>query len=169
MPAKTHNASQHVLTKPIPCQGGHKMYLNMRLPNPYYASEDTKFISTYVDQTHPMPARTQNVSQHVLSKPFPWQRWQKMHLNMCWPKPPMPSQVSKYVSNANEIQNVSQHVLSKPIPCQRRKKMCLNLCWPDTMRQNVFQHVSTNPSHAREDTKCISACIDQTHPMPATT
>ena len=49
-----------------PCKRGHKMHLNKNGPKPFNASEDTKCISTSVDQTHPMPMRTQNVSQHVL-------------------------------------------------------------------------------------------------------
>jgi hypothetical protein len=49
----TENVSQLVLIKPAE------------------ASEDTKCISTCVDQTHLMPARTQNASQHVTTKPLP--------------------------------------------------------------------------------------------------
>jgi hypothetical protein len=41
---------KHVLGNPIPCQKGQK-----------------KSLSTCVDQTAHMPARTQNVSQHVLT------------------------------------------------------------------------------------------------------
>ena len=146
MPARTQNASQHVLTKPLPWERGHKMYLNLSWPNPSYASEDTKCISTCVDQTLPMSARTQNVSQLVLTKHFSCQQRNKMYLNFWWPNP----------SLAARTQNSTQHVLTKPLPCERGHKMYLNLSWP-------------NPSYAREDTKCISTCVDQTLPMSART
>ena len=58
MPKKTLNVLQtHVLIKLIPCKRRHKIYLNSSWPND---SEDTKLISTCVDQTTPMPPRTQN-------------------------------------------------------------------------------------------------------------
>ena len=161
--ARTRNASQNLLTKPVPCQRGHKMHHNMWSPNPTHANED------------------KIVCQVVLTKPIPCQWRLEMNLNICWTNRSLAREDSNCISicvdqtprSTARRQNVSQHMLSKPIPCQRRKKMWLNLCWPDTpmlsMRQNVFQHVTTNPSRASEDTKCISACIDQTHPMPATT
>ena len=91
-PARSENATQHVLNKPItykrgykihqtlrghkmhlnkgltkiiPCQRGRQMHLNMCRPNPSHACEDTKCISTCVDKTHLMLARTQNVSTCV--------------------------------------------------------------------------------------------------------
>ena len=98
MSPKTLNTSQHVLTKSHPLQREHKMNFNMcrtklshaRLntnfwPDPSHASENTKCIPSFVDQTHPMPARTQNVSQHVLTKPLPCQWGHEMYLNLCWP------------------------------------------------------------------------------------
>ena len=83
-PNPYQNESQHELTKPIPWQRGHKMYFNMCGPNLSHACEKPKCIATCVDQNTPMPARTQNVSLHVLTKPYPCQRGYKMHLNMCW-------------------------------------------------------------------------------------
>jgi hypothetical protein len=38
-------------------------------------------------KTHPMPARTQNVSQLVLPKALPFQRRHKMYLKLCCPNP----------------------------------------------------------------------------------
>ena len=168
MPARTHNASQHVLTKPIPCQGGHKMYLNMRLPNPYYASEDTKCNSTYVDQTHPMPARTRTVSQLVLKKTPPmqaktqyisqhvltktlWSQWgHKMHLNMRWPNLPNASKdtnsISKWVYQNPPMtvtkQNVSKNVLTKFMPCPLGLIIYLKLCWPWLRMHEVYLNIS---------------------------
>ena len=81
--ARTINIPQHVLTKAIPFQLGHKMYLNMFCTNPTHASDDTNCISTLIYQFSPMSARTQNLSQHVLTKPNPCQRGLKMYLSMC--------------------------------------------------------------------------------------
>ena len=53
--ARTKNASHQVLTKPLPCQQGYTIYLNLCWPNPSYVSEDTKYISTCVDQINPVP------------------------------------------------------------------------------------------------------------------
>jgi hypothetical protein len=59
------------------------MHLNMSLQNPSNASEGTKCIITRADQSAPVPAWLQNVSQSVLIKPVKCQRGQKMYLNMC--------------------------------------------------------------------------------------
>ena len=85
-PARTQHASQHGLTKIIPCQRGRQMHLYMCRPNPSHASEDTKCFSTCVHKNHPMPPKTQNTSQHVLTKSLPLQRGHKINLNMCWTK-----------------------------------------------------------------------------------
>jgi hypothetical protein len=74
MPAWMQNISQKVLTKPVPCQRGREIYLDMCWQNPSHSSEETKCISTCVNQTKPMPKRTHNASQHVLTKPHPCQR-----------------------------------------------------------------------------------------------
>jgi len=88
MLAKAQNASEHVLIKPFICQLEHKIYLNSCWLNPSHdiivsqqvlslsyqrghknhlsmcwpissnASETTKCISNYFDQTHPMPGNT---------------------------------------------------------------------------------------------------------------
>ena len=78
MPANTQNASQLVLTKTLWCQRGQKRQLNMCWTNPSHASEDTNCFSTCVDQTHTKQVGTQNVSQHVFTKPLAWQRRFKM-------------------------------------------------------------------------------------------
>ena len=73
MPGKKQNISQLVLTQHIFAKTSH-------------ASEDRKYIYTWVNHTQPMsawaqnilepvltksmPARTQNVSQHVFNKPL---------------------------------------------------------------------------------------------------
>ena len=71
------------------------MQLNICSQNPYHASEDSIFISIsgpsmalnasqhVFNQTHSMPAMTQNVSQHELTKHILNQQGYKMQLNMC--------------------------------------------------------------------------------------
>jgi hypothetical protein len=92
VPARTQYVSQLVLTKPLQCWCGHKIYLyhthhkpartqnssQHELTKQTHISDNTKFISNCVDQTppmtvrtkrehqiHPMPARTLKVSQRV--------------------------------------------------------------------------------------------------------
>ena len=84
--ARTLNASQHVFTKPLPCQRGHKSISTCPLIPPY-AKEGTICISTCVTKPLTCPGR------------------HKMYLNMGWPKFPMPVR----------IEIASQHVLTKPI------------------------------------------------------
>ena len=133
MPAKTKIISWCVDQIPT------KMYLNMNWPNPSHDREDTKCIShacekpkciaTCVDRTIAMPARTQNVSLHVLTKPYPCQRGYKMHLNMCWLNQwghkmylkmnwtnPWNHSEDKIVSPTRaRKRNASQHVLTKTL------------------------------------------------------
>ena len=145
MPARTQDAS-HVLTLVIQCQQGHKMFLSLCWPNLSHASEYTKCISRREWQTHPMPARTHIVSQHVLTKTIPCQRGQKNHRNMCWANPSHSSEDKKCISPRFDkahpmparTQNVTEIVLTKSIPCQGGKK-------------------------------CFWICIDQTTSMPAST
>ena len=123
------------------------MYLNLWWPNPFYASEDTKYVLFCVDQTPPILPRAKNISQLVLIDQNPnIKRRDKMNHYMSWAKPSHASVDIKSISTCVE------QILS----CQRGYKMNLNMCWP-------------NPSHGYEDTKCISTCVDQTHPMPART
>ena len=176
--ARIKNSFHHLLIKPLTCHRGHKIYLNMRLPNPSNASEDTICNSTCVDLPHPMPVRTQNISQLVLTKIIPVQRGDIMHLSMCWQTsmPARTQNTSQYVltktSHASDdrsyifacvyqthpmptrTQNVSQQVLTKLITCQRRHKMYPNMCW-------------LNPSNYSDDKRCISTYVDETNSMIA--
>ena len=116
LPARSPNASKHLLTKPIHWKWGQKMYL---------------IVSTHVEihfiSSKPIPRRTHKVSQHVLTKlltclrgdkmylnmfDFPWQRNQLMYLNMCWKTHPMPART----------QNISQIVLTDPLKWQEDTK-----------------------------------------------
>ena len=91
-----------------------------------------------------MQGRSENVSQHVLSKPIPCQRGHKMYLNLCGQTPPMPART----------QNVSQTVLRKRLSFQQERKRRLNFCWQNT-------------THVSDDRKCISTCKKQTPPIYA--
>ena len=98
-------------------------------PNSSHASEDTKCVSTCVDKSplkvmrtrnvsklvfKPLQLGTQNISQHVLTKPVPCQREHKMHLIL---------HIKPIPSTAN-TQNVSQNLMTKPLFCQQVDKMC---------------------------------------------
>ena len=85
MQAREQNESQRELTNPLPCQRGHKIYLNLCWPNPFFAGKDTNFISTNVEEIHPMPVRTQNT-----------------YLIICWPNPSHASEDTKFISTCVE-------------------------------------------------------------------
>ena len=132
-------------------------------------------MSTCVDQTHSMLARTQNAFQHVLTKSLPCQRGNKMNLNMWWPNLSKASYYTKCTSTCVDrthsmlarTQNASQQVLTKPHICQREHKINLNSC-PMTVRTQKYLNICLpNPVHASEDTSTISTCVDESHPMPA--
>ena len=118
LPARTQNVSQHMLTKSLVCQRGLKIYLYVCCPYPSHASDAIKCISKCVDRTTPMPARTQNVSENVLTKPSHASEDRK-GISTCFDLTNrMPART----------QNVSQQVLTKTHPCQRGHKMHLNMC-----------------------------------------
>jgi hypothetical protein len=90
------------------------MYLNMCRQNTFYATMDTTYISTCVDQTYVKSAVKQKLSQLVLIKPVPCQRCITTCVDQTTPMPA-------------RTENISKHVLNKPIPYQRGHKMYLNL------------------------------------------
>jgi len=83
IPARAETVSKHGFSKPFPCQRVLKNAPQLVLTNalPCRRGNETclKMSSSI---THPMPARTLNVSQ-VLTKPLPSQRGHKMYLNVC--------------------------------------------------------------------------------------
>ena len=160
MSLRAQNVSLHVLSKPIPCLRGHKIYLNLCWPNPFilqrkhrkhlnlcwtylsHASVDTKCI-TFDDHTNPI----QNASQYVLTKRIPRERENKIYLKMCWQNPSHTREdtkcISKYVDHASEDRRCL--VLAKRILCQLGHKIYFNMCW-------------TILSHASENTNCFTTC-----------
>jgi len=136
--------------KPLPSQRGQNMQLNICWRIIPHASDDTKCTSTCDEQMHPMLARKQNASQHVLTKPSQASEVIKCistyvhytHVSVAticiW------SRIDQNLSMPARTQNATQHVLTKPIPCQRGLKMYLNMCWTMTsMTENASQHVLT--------------------------
>ena len=122
MPERTQNACHPVLTTHLPCQRGHKMKLKMCWPNPSHASEDTKCVSTCVDQTPPLVARTQSASQHMLTEFSPCQREQKMNLTMWWPN----------LSHASEDKKCISLYLTNPIQASEDTK-CISTSVEQTL------------------------------------
>jgi hypothetical protein len=70
MSAKTQNASQDVLTKPITCQRADQLHINLSSQIPIHATDDTKPVSTCVNQTPTMPAWALYPSKKKLTKPI---------------------------------------------------------------------------------------------------
>ena len=93
------------------------MHLNICRANTSIASADTESISTCVDQTYPMPAKTQNESQKSLNLS-----------HFCEDTKCVSTCVSKTHSMPAKKQNATQHVLTKPIQFKTRHKMHFILC-----------------------------------------
>ena len=139
------NGSQLVLTKPIACQ------------------RRQKFTSTCVQQTQPMRSRRQNAYKIVLTKNLPWQRRNKMYLNMSWANPliPVRTEIHRNMCWSTPLlpartQNTYQIMLTKRLSYQIRHKMHIKSCWPSC-------------SNSSEHTLCIRTCSDQKHYMPGKT
>ena len=77
---KETKCSQQVLTKPHPCQRGHKIYFNSFRPNPNNASEEIICISKCIDQ------------------PLSCQRGHKIYFNLCWPNSSLAKENTKCIS-----------------------------------------------------------------------
>ena len=68
VPAKTKNVSWYVLTKISHASEDMELKSICVALKLFYASENSKYISTCVVKTPPMPASKQNVPYHVLTK-----------------------------------------------------------------------------------------------------
>jgi hypothetical protein len=148
------------------------MYLNTCCPNLSHTIRYTKCITRLVDQTNPIPARTQNESQRELTEDLPYQRVNKMHLYMYhfhasedtkWISRSNPSHVSENRKCVDQIhpmqartQNVCQYLLTEPIPFMRGNKIYL-------------QFVDKTPPMTARAQNFITTCVEQTHPMAAKT
>ena len=146
MSVRTKNASQKLFIKPLTCQRRHKVHLNLLWRNRSHATENTKCISTYVDQ------------------PITCQREQKMYRNMCSPNPSLDSENTNSMCWPNPFihaltENPSQHVFTKPLPWLQKHRMYLNSSCPC---QRETKNVSTCV-----DTNCMYTCVVQIPPMPA--
>ena len=124
-------------------------------PNPSHASEGTECISTCIGKTPPGSTRTDNASQHVFNKSIPCQRGHKIYPNLCRPNSIHASEDIRCISTCldqtapipERIQNSIWVDSTAPMPARKHKKHP-NTSWP-------------NPSHANEDSKCISTCVEQ--------
>ena len=139
MPASTQFAYQLVFTKSNPCQRAHKLHLYMSWTKPLNTCEATSCISTCIDQTQHLPAKTQNAPQ--------------IHQT-----PPMKART----------QNVTQRVLTKHFPCQRGHKMYLNSSWPSPSNVGVDTKCISTCVHQRKQ-NFISTSVEQSQPMPVIT
>jgi hypothetical protein len=144
------NASQYVFSK----------YL--------YANNNTKCISTCVDQKPPFPALTESPSQHMFNKPSPT------------------SEDTKCIS-AHDDENhplpAKTQIVTQPI----KKRTKFISTWvaqtshTSTITQIVSQHLLTKhyhanegtkyieTSHTSEDTECVSTRVDQATSLPPNT
>ena len=173
MPARTHNESErwqkmHVIMcwpKPSHASKDIRFISTCFDQNSSYVSEGTKLTSTCVDQTYPMPERTQTGTHHVLNKHNIYQRGQKNESQHVLTNP-IPCQRGIIMNQSDDgkcmstcveqnplmparTKSASQLVLTKTLLCQRRHKINLNTCWP-------------NLSHAWEDSNWNSSCVKQT-------
>ena len=151
------------LSKPLPCQRGHKIYLNTWLPKISHANKDTKFIITCVDLTVTMLTRTQSSSQYVLTIPIPCQRRHKKYISKNFEKSHLMPTKTQYATPI---------AFTKPISCQLRHNIYFNLCWhylSAASWQNFPQNLLTRPPQVSENGKCILNCVDQTPPTPTRT
>jgi hypothetical protein len=151
MPAKPQVSSQHMLTIQS------------------HPSTDRNSITTFVDKTPLMPARTQNVCHLVLTMSARTENVSQLELTK--PNPHMPtitknkaqhvlakhyhaSTGTKSIATCGDqthsiqerSEKVSQHALTKLMPCHRAQKMHINMCWPD-------------PTHISENTKCYQQAL----------
>ena len=117
----------------------HKMHLYLSWTNPELACEDTKCIAFCIDQTHPMPARTQNVFLLPLQarkENVPHPKISAMshntYHNMCWPNVYHAIEDSKWIWTCVDL----------ILPCQWEHKLHLNMCCqtPPRLRGYIMHH-----------------------------
>ena len=153
MPQRTQNVS-HVLDNPIPCQRGLIIHLNICWPNTSHASEDTECISTFVYQTHSTPG--------------------KICIRTCVDlTDPQAREDAKYIST-HPMTAMSQNVsnLCWENPSNATKCILMSDDWTPYIperTQVLFLLLFTKPSPWEWDTKYISTCVEQTHPITART
>ena len=170
MPARTQNASQHVLTKHLMCQRRHKMHLNTCWPNPFHACEDTNasqnILTKYSYANMDTKFISHKIHQHALTKTFS---------SKCWLNPSLANENTKSFSNC--VDQAETHKVNfcslipfnssmetiwistsveQPLPCQRRYKIHLNFC-------------CLNASLACEETKFYRTCVVKTHTLSVRT
>ena len=150
MPVRKQNVYQLVLTKPLACKRGNKIYLKMCWLKPSHASVDRKCISTCVEQIHPMLSNTQIMPQLVLNKSFTRQRNVSQHELT---KTSHDNKKRTFFYICTDQTHFCQQLYNKYLKWGH--KIYLNLCWPNT-------------SHAIEDTKCVQETFIRLNTFNAT-
>ena len=136
---------------------------------PSHGIEDTKCITTIVDQTQHKLERAQNPSQYT-----PPMRAATNNFNMCRSNPTHSSVDTTCPRMHARTQSVSQYVMTQNILCQIGQKRFLNICLPKPLPcqqgHNVYLNTSwPKTSNAREFEIRVSKCVDQTPHVPAKT
>ena len=149
LPTSKQNAFQHVLTKRLICQRGHKIRAETNCISTFFdqthqcqQSHQMLLIMcllilhlppcsqySYFDETHPVPAKIKCTSTRYEQTHHMPARTQ-MYLNMKVQNNPMPA----------TTRNATQHVFTKPLPCKRGHYIHFN---------KLTIHV----------VKCIATCI----------
>jgi len=156
MPSRTQNIYQPILSDTGEAQNVfhymvtqqilHKINLNKCWTHPFHVSKvkvdlkmcwtihslaSDKTQITCIDQTHPLPSRTEIRSQLLLTKPLSCKQGQKMHLNLCWLNPSHACEEITYFANYDDktphmsarTKDVSQLVLNKSHPMPARTQI----------------------------------------------
>jgi hypothetical protein len=169
MPARTQNISQHVLNKHKICQRGQKIHLNMYWPNHSHPCEDTKSISTYVEQTHRLIVKALNCVKQIHPMKQEngkciWTCVEENHPDACEDT----KCISTCVDQTSPMKTKNTKCIStwddKILPWLRGPNMHLNLYWPKSSMsartKNLTQHVLTKALQAIEVGKCLSTWVD---------
>ena len=161
MTAKTKNAFQIVITQQRAFQREHlKSSEPVLKKNPSLPIEDIICISTCVDQSSLVPARTENDSQNVLSKPSLTNEDTKCNLNKCW-------------SNSSIAWEEILTYVHKIVKYQRCHKMKPKLCLTspsNASKYKMYLHLGwLIRCRASEVTISILTYVDQKPEIPAKT
>ena len=146
--------------KPLPCHPGHKMHLNWCWPNHSHANEDTKYISSCVDQFHSskdsksiswwIPSQARKDTKYISTFVDHTQSMPTWTQNISQPvkiKPLFKRDLTNCISTIFlptplRTQNAFQHVLTNPLLCQRGHKMHHNMCSPKPYHASEY-NIST--------------------------
>ena len=178
------NAFQHVLTKRLICQRGHKIRVHASEEQIAFQQSLTKHIRcqrshqmlliiclliphlppfsqySYFDETHPMPAKIKCTSTRY-EKTHHMPARTKMHLNMNVQNNPMSA----------TARNATQQVFTKPYHASE-DTIYISICWPSmalNASQHVFNHTHSIPAMTQNAyqplRKSVTTFVDDTPSM----